>query len=93
MILEEAALSWTQVADGRWSFGADEDRHLLLQAGERLVELHHHTLHLYAADGDVDPESPLASATWVSSTVRDDLTAADDGAVWAAMSEPADAEM
>jgi hypothetical protein len=80
-------LSWSEVADGRWSFDADEERHLLLQVNKQLVEFQHHTLHVYAAGGVMDAEWPLGSATWVSSTVRDDLTDAGDEAVWAAMAE------
>lgn len=80
-------MSWTVISDGRWSFDGGEEQHILLQAGDRLVEFHHHTVHVYAAGGVVDPGYPLGAASWVSSDVRDDLTDGDDDTVWAALAD------
>lgn len=63
---------WSQAGTDRWSWGADDDQHLLLRTGDELVELHGSTRHTYRqpAGVPVDPAAPLAAAVWVSTTTE-----------------------
>jgi hypothetical protein len=74
---------WQEIGDGRWTWTGDDERHLLLHDGDRLVELHDRTAHVYTA-GEVDRASPLDRAVH-RRTVAVDLDAVDDGKVWLAM--------
>lgn len=78
--------TWEIAGNDRWRRSTDSDnaRHLLLHAGNRLVELHGATVHVYTAT-DVDPGNPLGGATWVATSDRPDLAAADDDTAWQAI--------
>ncbi len=83
---------WQKITDKRWEWTADQERHLLLHAGGRMVEFHDSTIHVYAAPEQVDPVWPLGggdstgpAAVWQSTDARPDLADASDDAVWAAM--------
>ncbi len=81
---------WKKIADRRWEWTADQERHFLLHTGDQLVEFHHHTVHVFAAPDPVDDDQPTFDgdgqpAVWQSSDERPDLTDASDTAVWTAM--------
>jgi hypothetical protein len=86
-------VGWNVVSEGRWAMDGTV-RHMLQQAGTRLVELHDDTVHVYDAVGPVDEVWPLGSpedpdaepaAVWVRSEVRSELAGMDDDAAWAAI--------
>lgn len=92
-------MSWSYISDGRWSLDGDRERHLLLHAGDRLVEFHGGTVHVYRTAGQVDPEQPLGrpegpgpdfvpAVTWLGTDLRGDLTEAGDDAVWGELADP-----
>lgn len=61
-------MSWEQDKDGalRWSWGADDQLHLLVHTNGELRELHDRTVHIYIPDeAEPDSDTPLASAKHV----------------------------
>lgn len=85
-------MGWNVLSPGRWEFDGDLERHLLLQVGDRLVEFHDATVHVY--EGRVgDERTPLGgpdlpAPAWVLTDVRPDLAGATDAEVWQALAEP-----
>ncbi|MFF0721354.1 hypothetical protein [Micromonospora sp. NPDC003816] len=61
-------MSWTPVGEGRWTWSADDDVHLLLHEAGLLWELHvlygRAHLHRYVPNGPVLAVQPLDDATW-----------------------------
>lgn len=86
------------VDDDRWTYTADEERHLLRRAGDTLLELHDQTLHVYRRGTDprvirlrdmgfaTPPQHPTGSPLdehWcVSTQVLPELAGATDERVW-----------
>lgn len=76
---------WVSAGTDRWSWGADDDQHLLVRDGDALVELHGATMHTYRLSAGVtfDPAAPLEGAEFVRTTtevvplVRQDLADTD----------------
>ncbi|GAA0494699.1 hypothetical protein Ade02nite_19880 [Paractinoplanes deccanensis] len=78
--------AWETAGDGRWVRDND-DRHLLLHAGGRLVELHGVFVHVYTAAADMDPANPLGGAAHQATHDRPDLETAGQEQLWQAMTE------
>lgn len=86
-------MPWNMNDDEKWTFDGDPERHLLLKAGTRYVELHDCTVHIYhGPDVVADAKFPLGPAddaapgvVWLTSHTRDDLAGSDDTTVWAAL--------
>jgi hypothetical protein len=84
---------WQQIETDRWTWTADQDRHLLLRHDGVYVELHGNTLHRYvggegihltpAPDGD---GLHLADVRWTHSAVAPELADITDADVWRRMS-------
>lgn len=76
---------WVPAGADRWSWEADDDQHLLVRDGNRLVELHGTTMHAYVLPAGVtlDPVAPLKGAVFAGTTqgavplVRQQLADAD----------------
>lgn len=72
---------WQPLGADRWTWNADEDRHLLLRNGDLLVELHAVTIHVYRAPAEPGA-APLEGARWLSTTELPAVAGADDENVW-----------
>lgn len=78
---------WQQIDAGRWVYEQpDGTMNYLYASGQRLLELHVDagvaaTLHEYAGPAS-DPASPLADASFRSTTERPDLSTAGADMVW-----------
>lgn len=72
---------WDPSGEGRWTWSADEDVHLLLLAGGLLWELHvpHAAyLHRYAPNSPEPSEQPLDDATWQDTRILPDTPTSND---------------
>jgi hypothetical protein len=85
---------WEQIDTDRWhqppwtdDSGYTSPRHLLLKAGDRLIELHRTTVHIYQVGGDIDPVRPLSDAQWQQSVEDADVPVGDDEPTWQALSQ------
>ncbi|MEV6633870.1 hypothetical protein AB0M54_24275 [Actinoplanes sp. NPDC051470] len=80
-------MTWAGRGEDRWVYTGDEERHLLLKAGTRYVELHGSTAHVFDGPAEVaDPDLPLdfthAGNAWV---LTGDVNAAGEDEAWDAM--------
>jgi hypothetical protein len=76
-------MAWVEAGAGRWRHD-DDDRHLLLRAGDRFVEYEVGFVHVYRSPGG-DPDNPLGDSRYVGTYERPDLVDADEAGLWQAM--------
>lgn len=74
-------VGWVEHGPGRWVHDGD-DRHLLLQAAGRYVEVHGTTVHAYDGPGTADLQNPLGAAIWAETSERPDLDGATTDVLW-----------
>lgn len=89
---------WKDLEPNRWSWEADNDRHLLLRQGDVFVEVHASTVHVYLITGP-EPLRPVEGGwlmdgsitdpdiKWFRTVTDSGVAELDDAQVWGRMAE------